>query len=60
MTQPTYNTQLQQKIDSIYAGGHSKYHEKLKETNKLFVRDRLNFLFDDGKYEEDGRFANCE
>ncbi|ATP39244.1 carboxylase [Solibacillus sp. R5-41] len=60
MTQQTYNTHLQQKIDSIYAGGHSKYHDKLKETNKLFVRDRLKLLFDDGKYEEDGRFANCE
>ncbi|MEK4424322.1 acyl-CoA carboxylase subunit beta [Solibacillus sp. FSL K6-1523] len=60
MTQPTYNAKLQQKIDSIYAGGHSKYHDKLKETNKLFVRDRLKLLFDDGKYEEDGRFANCE
>lgn len=60
MTQPTYNAKLQQKIDSIYAGGHSKYHDKLKEANKLFVRDRLKLLFDDGKYEEDGRFANCE
>src|SRR5690606_32005511 len=36
------------------------YHEKLKEQNKLFVRDRLKLLFDDGKYMEDARFANCE
>lgn len=60
MTQPTCNANLQQKIDSIHAGGHSKYHEKLKEMNKLFVRDRLTLLFDDGNYEEDGRFANYE
>lgn len=60
MSQPTYNDTLQQKIDAIHAGGHSKYHEKLKETNKLFVRNRLKLLFDEGTYEEDGRFANCE
>ena len=60
MTQSTYNDQLQQKIDAINAGGHPKYHDKLKGTNKLFVRDRLKLLFDDGRYEEDGRFANCE
>ncbi|MER1989427.1 MAG: acyl-CoA carboxylase subunit beta [Solibacillus isronensis] len=60
MTQPTYNEHLQQKIEEIYAGGQPKYHEKLKETNKLFVRDRLKQLFDDGVYEEDARFANCE
>ncbi|MEK4228635.1 acyl-CoA carboxylase subunit beta [Solibacillus sp. FSL H8-0538] len=60
MTNTSYNETLQQKIEAIYAGGHEKYHEKLKETNKLFVRDRLQLLFDNGEYEEDGRFANCE
>lgn len=60
MSNPTYKEQLQQKVDAINAGGHEKYHEKLKETAKMFVRDRLAQLFDDGKYEEDGRFANCE
>ena len=60
MTNPFYNELLQQKIETIYAGGHERYHEKLKETNKLFVRDRLKRLFDEGEYEEDGRFANCE
>lgn len=40
------------------AGGHPKYHEKLKEQKKLFVRDRLALLFDQGEYEEDGKFAN--
>lgn len=55
-----YNEKLQQRIDEIYAGGAEKYHTKLAETNKLFVRDRLALLFDDGLYEEDGRFANCE
>lgn len=58
--QPNYNEHLQQKIETIYSGGAQKYHEKLKETNKLFVRDRLELLFDNGIYEEDARFANCE
>jgi len=35
-----------------------KYKEKLATQQKLFVRDRLALLFDDGKYEEDGMFAN--
>ena len=58
--QTVYNEQLEAKLEEIFAGGHPKYHEKLKEQNKLFVRDRLELLFDDGKYTEDGRFANCE
>ncbi|SFA75641.1 MULTISPECIES: acyl-CoA carboxylase subunit beta [unclassified Bacillus (in: firmicutes)] len=52
------NETLAEKRQKIDAGGHPKYHEKLKAQNKLFVRDRLNLLFDDGKYEEDGKFAN--
>ncbi|MFP3919558.1 acyl-CoA carboxylase subunit beta [Lysinibacillus telephonicus] len=55
----TYNEKLAEKIEKITAGGQKKYHEKLREANKLFVRDRLLILFDNGEYEEDGRFANC-
>ncbi|AYC29151.1 acyl-CoA carboxylase subunit beta [Paenisporosarcina cavernae] len=55
-----YNQRLEEKLTTIFSGGASKYHDKLKEQNKLFVRDRLQLLFDDGKYLEDGRFANCE
>lgn len=50
---------LKEKSNVIEAGGHPKYHEKLKVQNKLFVRKRLELLFDDGIYEEDGKFANC-
>jgi len=45
--------------ERICRGGHPKYHEKLKENRKLFVRDRLKLLFDGGDYQEDGMFANC-
>ena len=54
-----YNEKLTENIERILAGGSEKYHHQLKEKNKLFVRDRLNLLFDNGEYEEDGRFANC-
>lgn len=51
---------LMQKQKEIEKGGALKYHEKLQSQNKFFVRKRLELLFDDGKYEEDGKFANCE
>ncbi len=42
----------------IERGGSEKYHEKNKEKGKLFVRDRLKLLLDDGIVSEDGKFAN--
>jgi len=51
---------LEEKIKQIEAGGHPKYHEKNAEQKKLFVRERLNLLFDGGVYEEDGKFANYQ
>ncbi|WP_040227950.1 acyl-CoA carboxylase subunit beta [Bhargavaea cecembensis] len=57
---PTGDSRLEEKLQQIFAGGQPKYHEKLKEQNKMFVRDRLALLFDDGEYTEDARFANVE
>jgi acetyl-CoA carboxylase carboxyltransferase component len=51
--------ELLARIDAIRKGGAPKYHEKLKESNKLFVRDRLTLLFDDDFQLEDALFANC-
>ncbi|MBB5356437.1 acetyl-CoA carboxylase carboxyltransferase component [Anoxybacillus mongoliensis] len=51
--------QLQQKRKQIEQGGARKYHEKNAEQGKLFVRDRLKLLFDDGLQFEDAFFANC-
>ncbi|MBM7586727.1 acetyl-CoA carboxylase carboxyltransferase component [Bacillus pakistanensis] len=51
---------LEEKKEKILSGGQPKYHEKLKQQNKLFVRNRLNLLFDGGEYQEDGMFANCQ
>ncbi len=42
------------------AGGPARYHEKLREQGKLFVRDRLRLLFDDAAdFAEDGLLANA-
>ncbi|MBX6394499.1 MAG: acyl-CoA carboxylase subunit beta [Alicyclobacillaceae bacterium] len=46
--------------ERIYRGGDAKYHEKLKQDGKLFVRDRLRLLLDDDIAFEDGLFANCQ
>lgn len=60
MVEKTYNQQLIEKINKILEGGPKKYHDKLKEQKKLFVRERLKRLLDRNSFQEDGRFANCE
>ncbi len=42
----------------VMAGGSRRYHEKNRETGKLFARDRLRLLFDEDCELEDGLFAN--
>ncbi|WP_400163178.1 acyl-CoA carboxylase subunit beta [Brevibacillus sp. TJ4] len=54
------NAELEAKIAEVMRGGEDKYHAKLKEQNKLFVRDRLRLLFDDESFVEDGLFANVQ
>src|SRR5258708_3775228 len=50
--------QLAAEIERIKKGGAEKYHERNRAQNKLFARDRLKSLVDDGKIEfEDGMFA---
>lgn len=49
---------LRERIAHIEQGGDAKYHEKRKEQNKLFVRERLQQLFDADFQVEDGKFAN--
>lgn len=50
---------LETKKAQILKGGHQKYHEKNKKQGKLFVRERLQLLLDNGLESEDGLFANC-
>lgn len=55
------NERLASEIERIKRGGPAKYHARNREQNRLFVRDRLKLLLDDGKIEfEDGMFAECQ
>src|ERR1035437_7759905 len=48
-------------IERIKKGGPEKYHARNREQKRLFARDRLKLLLDDGKIEfEDGMFAECQ
>ncbi|HZG70074.1 MAG TPA: acyl-CoA carboxylase subunit beta [Chondromyces sp.] len=58
MNETKTKTDHKLKKDSVLQGGQEKYHQKNKEQGKLFVRERLNLLFDDGLQAEDGMFAN--
>ena len=52
---------LAAQIERIEKGGAEKYHRRNAEQHKLFARDRLKLLLDDGKMEfEDGMFAECQ
>lgn len=50
--------QLASRREEIMKGGLPKYHEQAAKTGKLFVRERLNMLLDDGLEIEDGVWAN--
>ncbi len=43
----------------IIAGGAMKYHEANAAKGKLFARERVRLLVDDGSFVEDGAFANA-
>ncbi|HEU5033721.1 MAG TPA: acyl-CoA carboxylase subunit beta [Mycobacteriales bacterium] len=43
----------------IRAGGAPKYHEANAAKGKLFARERIRLLVDDGSFVEDGLFANA-
>ncbi len=44
--------------NTVIAGGAEKYHQRNAEKGKLFCRERLELLLDDGLHVEDGRWAN--
>lgn len=58
MTKLTVENKHQEMKNTVLKGGHEKYHEKNQEQGKLFVRERLELLFDEGLQAEDGTFAN--
>jgi len=49
---------LLKKRAEVEKGGAEKYHAKNKETGKLFVRERIRLLLDEGSFVEDAKLAN--
>jgi methylmalonyl-CoA decarboxylase subunit alpha len=45
--------------ETIERGGAPRYHEAAKAKGKLFARERIAFLTDEGSFTEDGRYANA-
>lgn len=60
LEQKQQSNAFQERVETIKQGGAPKYHEQNKAKGKIFVRDRLALLFDNGEYVEDALFANCE
>ena len=60
---PRPQSPAEQKLDHerarIEKGGAPKYHAKNAETGKLFARERVRALVDEGSFVEDGMFANA-
>lgn len=46
--------------ERILKGGQEKYHDRNRKVGKMFVRERLDKLFDPNTIVEDGIFANGE
>lgn len=55
----SYVDELQNRVEKIKQGGKEKYHLANEEKGKLFVRKRLELLFDEDVLIEDAFFANC-
>ena len=45
-------------LERVRKGGAEKYHRKNAEQRKLFARERLRLLLDEGSFVEDGALAN--
>jgi acetyl-CoA carboxylase carboxyltransferase component len=50
---------LAQLRDRVLSGGAPKYHEANAGKGKLFARERINMLVDEGSFVEDGLYANA-
>ena len=49
---------LERELERIRKGGAERYHRKNEEQGKLFARERLRRLLDEGSFIEDGAMAN--
>ena len=60
MTEDLSGPRIHEAIERAKSGGAPKYHEKLAQQNKLFVRERLSLLLDSAEgFVEDGLLVNA-
>src|SRR5512147_1686134 len=55
----TPDERIASELDRVRRGGAEKYHRKNAEQGKLFARERLRLLLDEGSLLEDGALANA-
>jgi acetyl-CoA carboxylase carboxyltransferase component len=56
---PKPDVRITRELQRVRRGGAEKYHRKNAEQKKLFARDRLALLLDEGSFVEDGALANA-
>ncbi len=54
---PPLHKALVEKTEEVKEGGPEKYHKRIAEENKMFARDRIEYMLDPGSFVEDGLFA---
>ncbi|MFL5298916.1 MAG: acyl-CoA carboxylase subunit beta [Anaeromyxobacteraceae bacterium] len=52
------DARIARELERVRKGGAEKYHRKNAEQGKLFARERLRLLLDEGSFVEDGALAN--
>ncbi len=52
------DAELEELEARVKKGGAPKYHQKNAEVGKLFARERIRLLVDEGSFVEDGLYAN--
>jgi len=59
-TPVTPDQRITAELARVRRGGAEKYHQKNAEQKKLFARERLRLLLDEGSLLEDGALANAQ
>jgi methylmalonyl-CoA decarboxylase subunit alpha len=59
MPEETSGQLIARELARVEQGGAPKYHQKNAEQGKLFARERLRLLLDEGSFVEDGALANA-
>jgi acetyl-CoA carboxylase biotin carboxylase subunit len=54
---PPLHRTLLERSAALQKGGPQKYHERIAKANKIFVRDRIDYMLDPGSFVEDGLFT---